>query len=204
MPVMDGIEATQIIRNEQLATGTPIIALTAHVQENEKQRCITAGMQDFLTKPISKSMLMKRVMHWLVNPSADGSSFNSENTSQIMGVLLEESILRRLQHDLPVEKFQSLLDIFLSGIEKQISQVQVFLRDQNYEQIEILAHAMKSSTYAFGATRLSYLAKCIEEACQRQQLTLLKQYCVFIDNARQETETEFKRKGYSRASETQR
>ncbi|MCS6128555.1 Hpt domain-containing protein [Shewanella baltica] len=102
-----------------------------------------------------------------------------------------------LKHDLPVEKFQSLLDIFLSDIEKQISQVYAFLRDQNHTQIEILAHAMKSSTYAFGATRLSYLAKCIEEACQQQQLALLKQYCVFIDNARQETETEFKRKGYA-------
>ncbi|MBY0419985.1 MAG: Hpt domain-containing protein, partial [Pararheinheimera sp.] len=114
----------------------------------------------------------------------------------------DESILGRLQHNLPVDKFQSLLNIFLSEIEKQISQVHAFLRDQNYEQVEILAHAMKSSTYAFGATRMSYLAKCIEEACQQQQLALVKQYCVFIDNARQETETEFKRKGYARASET--
>ncbi len=67
MPQMDGVEATRIIREweaETAAPRCPIIALTANAMQEDKDRCIAAGMDDFLTKPIAKTKLFQTVRHW--------------------------------------------------------------------------------------------------------------------------------------------
>jgi len=64
MPVMDGYEATRQIREWEKKQGkitTPIIALTAHALEEEKNKCLDAGCDDFLTKPVKKKDLLKRI-----------------------------------------------------------------------------------------------------------------------------------------------
>ncbi len=67
MPVMDGLEATQTIRKDSEHGGEtiPIIALTAHAFEEEKQRCFNAGMNDHLSKPIKPELLEKTLSRWL-------------------------------------------------------------------------------------------------------------------------------------------
>ena len=68
MPVMDGYEAIRILRGTELAenkTRTPVIALTAHASQDECEKCLSAGMDDFLTKPISKAKLTKMLEQWL-------------------------------------------------------------------------------------------------------------------------------------------
>jgi signal transduction histidine kinase/CheY-like chemotaxis protein len=63
MPVMDGLEATKIMRTELKMT-TPIIALTAHVFQDEAQKCRDAGMDDFLTKPVETRALREKLLKW--------------------------------------------------------------------------------------------------------------------------------------------
>jgi signal transduction histidine kinase/CheY-like chemotaxis protein len=63
MPVMDGLEATKIIRG-QLHQKVPIIALTAHVFEEDEEKCKAAGMDDFLTKPVEIKMLREKLLIW--------------------------------------------------------------------------------------------------------------------------------------------
>ncbi len=70
MPVMDGFEATAAMRAlEQDSMGerprTPIIALTANALESDRKRCLSSGMDDFLSKPFRKKMMMKMLHHWL-------------------------------------------------------------------------------------------------------------------------------------------
>lgn len=60
MPVMDGIMASNIIRNE-LKVSTPIAALTANVFPEDKEECLKAGMNDFLTKPLNKGALLASI-----------------------------------------------------------------------------------------------------------------------------------------------
>lgn len=200
MPVMDGIEATTIIRRQQLAETTPIIALTAHVQEHEKQRCLAAGMQDFLTKPIGKAVLINRVMHWLSNiKKADDNSKVLDESTVNQCKLLDETLLLNLQQDFTAAKFQNLLDTFLTEIEHQVSQVGIFLAEENFNRVEILVHAIKSSAHTFGAMNLSHLAKSIEEACQQKQWATVQKSCPLLDDIRQQTEAEFKRSGYGRS-----
>jgi signal transduction histidine kinase/CheY-like chemotaxis protein len=67
MPEMDGLEATQTIRNIETSAGlhrTPIIALTANAMKGDRQRCIDGGMDDYLSKPIRKDLLLKMIETW--------------------------------------------------------------------------------------------------------------------------------------------
>jgi len=68
MPEMDGYEATQQIRNPQSAVanhGIPIIAMTAHAMQGDRERCLEAGMNDYVTKPVSPQALVEALEKWL-------------------------------------------------------------------------------------------------------------------------------------------
>jgi CheY-like chemotaxis protein len=66
MPELDGIEATRLIREQGYSqTDLPIIALTAHVSGKDHQRCLDAGMNDFLTKPLLFEQLQRTLARWL-------------------------------------------------------------------------------------------------------------------------------------------
>jgi CheY-like chemotaxis protein/nitrogen-specific signal transduction histidine kinase len=65
MPVMDGIEATRAIRNLSSYSETPIIAMTANAFSEDRERCLNAGMNDFLTKPVVPDILFSKILKWL-------------------------------------------------------------------------------------------------------------------------------------------
>ena len=66
MPVMDGLEATEVIRASQLASAAvPILAVTANATLEDRNNCISVGMNDHISKPIKAKILMERIQHWL-------------------------------------------------------------------------------------------------------------------------------------------
>ncbi|HWD37348.1 MAG TPA: response regulator [Fimbriimonas sp.] len=70
MPEMDGFEATRVIRQrEHGRRHVPIIATTAHAMEGDRSRCIAAGMDDYLTKPVRAEVLLEKLLHWTVDRS---------------------------------------------------------------------------------------------------------------------------------------
>ena len=76
MPVMDGFEATRLIRSPQSAVKNhlvPIIAMTAHAMQGDRERCLGAGMNDYITKPVSPKALAGVLERWL-EPDSPGES----------------------------------------------------------------------------------------------------------------------------------
>ena len=69
MPVMDGLEATRRIHARK--PGLPVVAMTANAFEEDRQRCLEAGMVDFVTKPITPEVLFKKIADWLQHPSTN-------------------------------------------------------------------------------------------------------------------------------------
>jgi signal transduction histidine kinase/DNA-binding response OmpR family regulator len=77
MPVMDGLEATRLIRRNIDATELPIIAMTAHAMESERQLCLDAGMNDHLTKPVDPKSLTRTLGRWITAPRSRAESGES-------------------------------------------------------------------------------------------------------------------------------
>lgn len=72
LPLIDGLELTRIIRGLELSSGghVPIIALTGHAFPDDRRRCLEAGMDDYLTKPLVIEVLQSRIKHWLRLPDS--------------------------------------------------------------------------------------------------------------------------------------
>jgi CheY-like chemotaxis protein len=65
MPVMDGFEAARRIREQSLLSGLPVIAMTANVMEGDREKCLEAGMNDYIGKPVVQADLKKTLARWL-------------------------------------------------------------------------------------------------------------------------------------------
>ncbi|MCP5206679.1 MAG: response regulator [Hahellaceae bacterium] len=75
MPIMDGYEATRYIRNELNIQNLPIIAVTANVMHGDKEKCFNAGMNDYVTKPYERHVLIEKLEHWV----RKGGNLSNEN-----------------------------------------------------------------------------------------------------------------------------
>jgi DNA-binding response OmpR family regulator len=103
MPVLDGIGASEALRAMEATRGlprTPVIALTANVMSEDRQRCEAAGMDDFLSKPITTTSLQAVLQRWLGAAAPAGPSAPSGWRPVLPDEALETDQLAQLEHDL--------------------------------------------------------------------------------------------------------
>ncbi|MBT4100839.1 MAG: response regulator, partial [Gemmatimonadetes bacterium] len=167
MPVMDGLTATQLIRKHELASGisrTPIIAVTANAMESDRERCLAAGMDDFVTKPVRKQAL-RRVLATLSPGTAPAAAIaldtpNQENTELLDPQPLEElRELAELDADFSIQGF---VDLFLSEAPKTLAEAYSALDQADLEALHRHVHTLKGSAREIGATRLGLAAQTLE------------------------------------------
>jgi two-component system sensor histidine kinase/response regulator len=183
MPEMDGFEATRCIRDldRQIGWHTPIIAMTAHAMTGDRERCLAAGMDDYISKPIRKEDLLKVLA---MIPKSSHSSFSSSsipsaNSSSRMttkdedkneneaiaspGALVcsREELLDELEGDEGL--LQELIELFSANTPKILDSIRDAIARRDSERLAAAAHKLLSSLGAFGADEARNLALRLEE-----------------------------------------
>jgi signal transduction histidine kinase/CheY-like chemotaxis protein len=180
MPVMDGFEATQLLRAQQERSGirTPIIAVTAHAMQGDRERCLASGMDDYISKPISRKELadvITRNAHSRNKGSKDGAS--ASNT-EIQGASSAVSaaplcidarrVLDRCGGD--QELAAELATMFPSESEKVFKNLEQARTEKNVSQVQLNAHTLKGMCGVFEATEAARAALEVEKAAAAGEL----------------------------------
>ncbi|MGE0084108.1 MAG: ATP-binding protein [Desulfococcaceae bacterium] len=186
MPEMDGLEATRFIRSE-LKSDVPVIALTAHAMKDDRERCIEAGMNEYLTKPVQPQKLLRIIeKHLLLSTCPESCRSKEENehkTEKGQADFIEEKknahadqkyifdrddLLERLEGD---EQFlKELTGIYLEDMVKQIRNLQQSIAEKDAESAGKKAHLIKGSSANISAYAMRDTALRIEQTAKKGDL----------------------------------
>ena len=157
MPVMDGLEATRIIRNE-IRSNIPIIALTANAVKGEMEKCIQAGMNDYLSKPFEEEDLIRLIAKWLGRETHFGPAKTTIVTDT---PLYDLGKLKQITHG--DEKFiVKMLHIFINETMSGIANLDRAFEEKDIKQVKFMAHRMKSSLNNLNIFSAARIAEQIE------------------------------------------
>jgi CheY-like chemotaxis protein/HPt (histidine-containing phosphotransfer) domain-containing protein len=170
MPVMDGVEATRQIRNPQSAVlnhDIPIIAMTANAMQSDRERCLAAGMNDFVSKPVSAAVLRDALKKWLPTgdskiPATAGQLVSSRATKSETIVFDPASVLSRLEGD--NELVHIVFESFLADVPRQIQALKDLVESRDDAGSARQAHAIRGASANVGGESLQKLAAEMEKA----------------------------------------
>ncbi|MEQ1795471.1 MAG: PAS domain S-box protein [Nitrospira sp.] len=184
MPEMDGFEATRAIRRQEQKTGTrtPIVALTAHALQGDREICLAAGMDDYLSKPFTLDQLRNVLCRWLPvsadPPQTDPpqapaavcspATPTADETSPVDPRAWESivSLQRPGQPDL----LEKILGLYLKDSQELVDKVVAAVRTPDYPALRIAAHSLKSRSATLGAWKVADVCKQLESNAQSQDL----------------------------------
>jgi len=142
MPVMDGIKATQIIRNE-LKMDTPIIALTAHALNEEKEKYMLSGLNDYITKPIDENRLYNAILNQLDISKIDTIE-NRSNYDENNNTLFNLEELRKISIS-DNQFIPKILQLFITQTKDVPDKLQQLIENKNQIEIGTTIHQIKPS-----------------------------------------------------------
>lgn len=167
MPEMDGIEATQFIRNELPAPicNTPIIAMTASALIGEEEKCIEAGMNDYISKPFNPNDLFNKIIRLVPQ----------ELKTEVDKTLDLTLLRKRAEGD--NEYLKEIFETYIAEMPIYLKELNEFIAQNDWDGIRKQAHKMKSPIALVGATKLKLLLENIElnalSESKRPKLTAL-------------------------------
>jgi len=166
MPVMDGFEATSVIRDRERAgrARTPIIAMTAHAMAGDRERCLDAGMDDYVSKPIDLQLLLAALDRQVLKPSAA-----PESAPPPLDDLTRAQVLAAMDDDESL--LADVIGAFLGEAPVLLAQVQLALDAGDGAALERAAHTLKSCVGQLGATRAMAAGHALE-SCGRDHPVL--------------------------------
>lgn len=167
MPEMDGFEATASIRKREAGTDChmPIIAMTAHAMKGDKERCLAAGMDAYVAKPIRAGELFDAIDGLTGAASIRGAARPPEPTE---GVIDRQAALALVEGD--ADLLADMARLFLEDCPKQMSMVRAAAREGDARALERAVHKLKGSCSMFGARKAADAALCVEIAARTGEL----------------------------------
>lgn len=163
MPVMDGYQATREIRKGEQQSGrkpVPIIALTAHAMNGDREKCLEAGMDDYVSKPYGIKQLVAVLKKWYQPAPATTSSIDPTAIAMI----------RQLQQPGQPDILAQLIDTYISNSRSLIEALRQAITAGEAEAVRRTAHSLKSSSANLGAHRLADICLRLESMGREKNL----------------------------------
>ena len=175
MPVLDGVSATREIRQWPGCTALPIVAMTANAMQQDKERCLAAGMNDFITKPIEPDELWAALQRWIKPPLAGVQAGAASPPVALSDADLPGDIagldvaagLRRARGKPTL--YLSFLRRFVANQTPVAEAIRAALDRDDWATAERLAHTAKGVAGAIGAAGVQDAAAALERAIQQRQ-----------------------------------
>ncbi|MDH5308217.1 MAG: response regulator, partial [Myxococcales bacterium] len=198
MPVMDGYQAAAEIRRREISRGVarrlPIVALTAHVLEDERERCSAAGMNDYLGKPFKRDELAKLIARW-----------TGESADRVPGALAEGGAgpapaaeepldrdtleaLRALQRPGGPDVLANVVAAYLDSATALVEELRAASSQLDGEAMRRAAHILKSSSRNVGARGLGELSERLETLCREADVAGAKELVDAIERENERVE----------------
>ncbi len=173
MPVMDGVTATREIRKDARFRDLPVVAMTANAMQGDRDRCMAAGMNDHVAKPIEPEILWKVLLKWIKPRQATAAAL-AVNTQAVEDVNLPSGItgldmvmgLRRVAGKKRL--YLSMLRKFVAGQKSVLAEIRKALESNLPDTAERHAHTLKGVSGAIGAAGLQQLAEKLEIAIRER------------------------------------
>jgi two-component system, sensor histidine kinase and response regulator len=178
MPELDGYEATRRIRAAEGSAHVPIIAMTAHSMPGDRERCINAGMDDYISKPVRAELLNAAMDHWLGGPAPGNELADAGNGGPADvedGAIAEDSVLdwatvSQLREALTLEMRETLMEAFESSLPECVADIAAAARRGDEIELRRVAHLLKGSAATLGAEHLRLCCQALEHATRAQDL----------------------------------
>ncbi|NOZ45380.1 MAG: response regulator [Chlorobi bacterium] len=153
MPLMDGYEATKFIREnlDEPKRSIPIIALTAAAIKGEKEKCLSLGMNEYISKPFEAEDLFEKINALISNPIKMSESLKHVNLKYLENI-----------SDGNNDLINGMIDIFKTQVPEFIKEFREYLKAKNWESLGAAAHRAKSSLAMMGITELEEDIKNLE------------------------------------------
>ncbi len=170
MPEMDGFEATEAIRNfeKENRNHIPIIAITAHAMSGDKKRCLDAGMDDYISKPIQPQKLVDTIEKWTYHKRNDSHDAMNNNEEDYLPIFDKNSLLERVDGD--EEFLRNLMNLFINDFKNYYTKLDQSIHNNDLELLASTAHSLKGSSANISALSLSHISKAIEQAGKNNDL----------------------------------
>jgi two-component system, sensor histidine kinase and response regulator len=190
---MDGFEATQRIRREQRpGTWTPIVAMTANALEGDHERCLAAGMDDYLTKPLRAEELDAVLARWVTGARAPeqppgAGAADGERTGEPPQFVVDTEVLDRLRREVGDAVVAELLDTFRRHTPERLAALRAAVRARDPAAVGRQAHSLAGSGAAVGAARLTALSAEIQRVAEGGEQAPLDALLESMDDAWEQT-----------------
>ena len=170
MPGMDGFEATAAIRLKELNTEAhmPIIAMTAHAMKGDREKCLEAGMDGYVSKPISAEALMQAID--LAAPQGAKKKTAPQPPSANPALLVnKKELMRRMDGDL--DTMRLVISSFLADAPQSLGDIRFAVESNNADSLYRLAHKLKGAVSSFSSEDVNRAALRLETIARGQDLS---------------------------------
>ena len=185
MPVMDGLQATKAIRKLEIKTGkhTPIVAMTANAMSGDRLNCLSAGMDDYISKPVNQKKLSDVLQRWLPAGSQMQTKEQIDSLAKITDSTKKPMEIEVLFTTYGNKAGNELLQSFQADAERLLQNLTRAVEQRDIVALKHNVHELKGTSASVYATELAELSRALEEAIAKDNVNLIEEHFRIVQAA---------------------